>query len=138
MKDSIDFKAYLNNIADEEVKKTTYQISKKLSNAIYEAISYFYDDYDPRYYHRVYGLKNLFRISTVKTPTGKKLVFDFAADYITGVHNSPEDAFESSFVYGWHGGEYAWGHKKPHVERTLPSPWAKIIRYLNENYERMM
>lgn len=132
------FKKYVNSLEKEEVNRAAVKITHEMSRAISEAISIFYADYDPIYYQRVFGLKNLFRVQFNNHTSKPKLVFDFSADYITGQHNSPDDVFESAFLRGWHGGEYAWGHKKTHIARTLPSPYEQVLKYLNVNLERMV
>ena len=106
-----------------------------ISRVSYEAISKFYSDYTPEMYHRVYGLKNLFKVDTKRSPGRIIVTFTYSADMVQGWHRSREDAFETAFIYGKHGGDYAWGHLKKTVPVTYPSPWETIVKYVRYNYK---
>lgn len=110
----------------EILKPYAYKVFKDLSNESHRVIDDFYKDYTPHMYQRTYGMKNLFKPELKKTKTGYNVEFTYSSEYLTTEHRSDEDVFEGSFVYGWHGGKYAWGHEKTDVPRIQPSPWRQI------------
>lgn len=108
------------------LKPYAYKVFKDLANESHRVIDDFYKDYKPDIYQRTYGMKNLFSPNLKKTKNGYDVEFVYSVDYLTTEHRSDEDVFEGSFIYGWHGGKYAWGHEKNDVPRTQPSPWTQI------------
>ena len=114
----------------EILKPYAYKVFKDLSEKSHMVIDTFYKDYNPIMYQRTFGMKNLFKPEMNETKDGYEIVFTYSVDYLTTEHRSNEAVFDGSFIYGWHGGEYAWGHKKVLVPQTQPSPWNEIESYV--------
>lgn len=120
------------------LKPYAYKIIKDLSYQSHKAIDDFYSDkvFDggtsciPAIYKRTYGMKNLFRPSMKRTENGYVVEFTYSVDFLTTEHRSNDAVFDGSFINGFHGGLYAWGHKKPFVPQTTPSPWESISLYV--------
>lgn len=112
------------------LKPYAYKVFKDLSEESHRVIDMFYRDYDPRMYQRTFGMKNLFKPSMKKTEAGYLIEFTYSVDYLTTEHRSDNDVFKGSFIYGWHGGKYAWGNLKHDVPRMKPSPWDLIKIYV--------
>lgn len=112
------------------LKPYAYKVVKDLSFESHRVIDEFYRDYDPRIYKRTFGMKNLFKPKMSKTETGYEVEFTYSVDYFTTEHRSDEDVFIGSFIYGWHGGKYAWGNIKTIVPRMKPSPWDLLKLYV--------
>ena len=114
----------------EILKPYAYKVFKDLSAESHYVIDLFYKNYSPIMYQRTFGMKNLFKPQMKKTTNGYLIEFTYSADYLTTDHRSNEAVFEGSFIYGWHGGEYAWGYKKSFVPRIQPSPWKSLETYV--------
>ena len=112
------------------LKPYAYKVFKDLSNESHRVIDEFYSNYDPKYYKRTYGMKNLFTPEMIKLEDGYLIRFSYDADFLTTEHRSNEDVFDGSFVHGWHGGKYAWGHLKEDTPRMKPSPWDTLRTYV--------
>ena len=110
----------------EILKPYAYKAFKDLARESHRVIEEFYKDYSPIFYHRTFGMKNLFKPEIKKTTKGYDVVFTYSADYLTTEHRSDEDVFIGSFIHGYHGGKYYYGHEKPSVPRMQPSPWTQI------------
>lgn len=125
-------------ITDKDIhrilKPYAYKAFKDLAFESHRVIDEFYRDYTPKMYSRVYGLKNLFSPTIKKIKKGYYIEFTYSADFITGEHRDPEAVFTGSFIYGWHGGKYAWGHEKSLVKRMIPSPWIQLSAFV-KNYK---
>lgn len=118
------------NTIHEILKPYAYKVVKDLSNESHRAIDSFYGGYDPFIYQRTFGMKNLFKPEMNRTKNGYEVTFTYSVGYLTAEHRSNNSVFEGSFIYGWHGGEYAWGHRKAFVPQTEPSPWKAIELYV--------
>lgn len=116
----------------ELLKPYAYKVFKDLSNESYRVIEKFYNDYTPTYYQRTYGMKNLFKPSLKRIKNGYRVKFIYSSEYLTTEHRDNDAVFNGSFVYGWHGGKYAWGHLKEKTPRTTPSPWRLLLSYVKE------
>lgn len=116
----------------EIVKPYAYKVFKDLSQESHYVINKFYSDYDPFSYKRTYGMKNLFMPSMKPTKRGYIVEFTYSVDYLTTEHKSDEAVFDGSFINGWHGGKYAWGHLKEYTPRMQPSPWDLLEDYVKE------
>lgn len=114
----------------EMLKPYAYKVFKDLSAESHKVIDLFYGEYNPLMYQRTFGMKNLFRPAINKTEKGYEVEFVYSVNYLTTDHRSNESVFEGSFIYGWHGGKYAWGHLKPFVSQTQPSPWKLLEMYV--------
>lgn len=120
------------------LKPYAYKVFKDLSAESHRVIDEFYNDpvFDgsnkPAIYQRTYGMKNLFKPQINKTENGYIVEFTYSVDYLTTDHRSDEAVFDGSFIHGWHGGKYAWGHLKPFVPQTKPSPWDSLVKYVKE------
>lgn len=112
------------------LKPYAYKVFKDLSLESHRVIDAFYGGYSPVIYQRTFGMKNLFKPEMNKIENGYEITFTYSTDYLTTEHRSNEDVFVGSFVYGWHGGQYAWGHLKQHVEQMQPSPWRTLEMYV--------
>lgn len=113
------------------LKPYAYKVFKDLANESHRVIDDFYNDYDPDYYKRTYGMKNLFRPRIEKTEDGYYVEFTYSVDFLTTKHRSDEDVFDGSFVHGWHGGKYAWGHNlRKEDPQMKPSPWDTLRTYV--------
>lgn len=113
----------------EMLKPIAEEIVDNVRAVVGAAINMFYADYSPHMYKRAFGFSNLanFWFDDVATPieNGYRLTFRFSADdvavgsfsifhHIKGsisgdevedvVEGSPEWAFDSGFVHGYHGG----------------------------------
>ena len=121
------------------LKPYAHKVVKDLAVESYNVIEHFYRDkvfndnttWKPALYQRTYGMKNLFREKMIKTDKGYTIEFTYSADYLTTDHRSNADVFDGSFVNGWHGGKFAWGHLKQETPRTYPSPWMLLTSYVN-------
>ena len=118
------------NLLREMVKPYAYKVFKDLSEQSHYVIDSFYKDYTPRVYQRTYGMKNLFRPSMKPIKNGYSVEFIYSVDYLTTEHRSDETVFDGSFINGWHGGQYAWGHEKEFTPRMQPSPWDLLQLYV--------
>lgn len=118
----------------EILKPYAYKVFKDLAAESHRVIDEFYDDYKPDYYKRTYGMKNLFRPSIKKIENGYYVEFTYSMDYLTTKHRSDEAVFDGSFVHGWHGGKFAWGHLKKETPRMWPSPWFSLKAFV-DNYK---
>ena len=114
----------------EMLKPYAYKVVKDLAIESYRVIDEFYRDYDPFMYQRTFGMKNLFREKMTRTDNGYLIEFIYSPEYLTTEHRSNEAVFEGSFIYGWHGGKYAWGTLKKNVSRMQPSPWQLLRMYV--------
>ena len=112
------------------LKPYAYKVFKDLSEQSHYVIDKFYSDYDPAMYRRTFGMKNLFRPSIKRTEKGYRVEFIYSVDYLTTEHRNNEAVFSGSFVDGWHGGKFAWGHLKSNVPRIQPSPWRTLMTYV--------
>ena len=112
-------------LSDNEIKailkEKAEEIVGKAKTYIDTAINAFYGDYTPHYYNRVPGFSNLANFSfdsvAEETSSGYLLTFSFDAgdvavnDFVMKIGDkeivrpsSPEWAFDSGFVHGYHGG----------------------------------
>lgn len=114
----------------EILKPYAYKVFKDLSETSHYVIDEFYRDYKPTLYRRTYGMKNLFFPKLTKTKNGYLVEFTYSPEYLTTEHRSDEDVFCGSFIYGWHGGKYAWGSLKQNIPRMKPSPWDLLKLYV--------
>lgn len=114
----------------EMLKPYAYKILKDLSYESHRVIDDFYGGYGPIMYQRTFGMKNLFKPEMKKIKNGYEIVFTYSTDYLTTDHRSNEAVFDGSFIQGWHGGKYAWGHLKESVPRMEPSPWKSLELYV--------
>ena len=120
----------------EILKPYAYKAFKDLSAESRRVIDVFYNDNvfngsnKPMIYQRTFGMKNLFKPEMKKIKNGYRIEFTYSVDYLTTEHRSNDAVFTGSFVYGWHGGKYAWGHLKPFVPQTKPSPWKALEMYV--------
>lgn len=114
----------------ELLKPYAYKVFKDLSTESHRVIDMFYGGYSPYMYQRTFGMKNLFKPSINKTETGYEVEFIYSVGYLTTEHRSNEAVFDGSFIHGWHGGQYAWGHLKQETPRTDPSPWRLLELYV--------
>lgn len=116
------------DIVYEILKPYAYKVFKDLAKQSRYVIQEFYKNYQPKFYERTYNLRKstLFNPSIKRTKTGYNVEFVYSVDNLIGDHRSNDDVFETSFVYGWHGGKYAWGHEKQYVPRMIPSPWMSL------------
>lgn len=115
----------------EILKPYAYKVFKDLSIESHRVIDEFYRDYTPDIYKRTYGMKNLFKPELKNTKNGYNVEFTYSSEYLTTEHRSDEAVFEGSFVHGWHGGKYYYGHEKTDVPRMQPSPWTQIKLFVN-------
>ena len=127
------------------IRPRVYRIMKDLSKISRYAIQAFYDDYEPEYYERCFGLKDLFSVSTKEIKNGYQLTFHYDAEYVQNKehhgHGSTDGyqwAFETAFVYGQHGGDKYYGHLKEAVPIMTPSPWNIITSYVNKTYRKLL
>lgn len=118
------------DIIHEILKPYAYKVFKDLSAESHYVIDIFYQDYNPMMYQRTFGMKNLFKPKLEKTNKGYIVEFTYSVDLLTTDHRSDEAVFEGSFIYGWHGGKYAWGNLKENVPRMSPSPWRLLELYV--------
>jgi hypothetical protein len=120
----------------EILKPYAYKVFKDLAAESHYVIEQFYEDYKkpPRVYQRTFGIKNLFKPKLEKTDKGYIVEFTYSVDYLTTEHRSDNDVFDGSFIHGWHGGKYAWGHLREDVPRMQPSPW-KLLEIYVKMYE---
>lgn len=114
----------------EILKPYAYKIFKDLSYMSHKVINDFYADYSPDYYIRTFGMKNLFNPNMRKIKNGWSVEFVYSFDNLTTEHNSNIAVFDGSFVHGYHGGKYAWGHIANTPQMT-PSPWEILEDYAN-------
>lgn len=131
-------------LIDKDIKKLTYKIMKDMTRKSRGEIDKFYQDYSPSQYDRIFGLKDLFHIKYKKiSDANYEITYIFEDEYVTnkdhhgnGVpgNDGYKWAFLDSFVYGYHGGLYAWGYKKKKHPRMYPSPWMNISKYAKEKY----
>ena len=118
----------------EILKPYAYKVFKDLSLMSHRVIDDFYGGYQPKMYQRTFGMKNLFNPQMTKIKNEYEIIFTYSTDYLTTEHRNNEAAFVGSFVEGWHGGQYAWGHLKNNVPQMNPSPWKTLEDYV-KNYE---
>ena len=78
-------------------------------------------------------MKNLFKPSINKIEDGYVVTFLYSDDYLTTEHNNDAAVFDGSFVHGYHGGKYAWGHLA-NAPQMMPSPW-EILEDYAEKYK---
>lgn len=118
------------------MKDDLYRSIKDISNVSRSAIAEFYDSYQPRVYHRVYGLKDLFDIHIKNTKNGYSVTYRYSASLVQNkeYHEDYTEAFASAFVRGEHGGYYAWGKPKRYIPTMPKSPWNIILDYVEAYY----
>ncbi len=126
------------------MKQDVYKIMKETSKVSRDAIDMFYGDYSPKYYQRVFGLKNLFNIDLGETDDGYTLKFTYSFSNVSG-HANPSIIFSGPFIQGFHGGpipeyEYEIDERGKHVVSNInynpapqmaPSPWDLIEEFAN-------
>lgn len=119
----------------EILKPYAYKIVKDFAEASRNAIDKFYSDYDPIYYKRTWGMKNLFKPELKRIDGGYQITFTYSSEFFAGMHRNDNAVFEGSFVEGWHGGPAAWGGRPRKTNpKTSPSPWEMIEDFYN-NYK---
>ena len=116
----------------EIMRPYAYKAMKDLAEESHRVIDEFYRDYKPDIYTRTFGMRNLFMPKLYKIVNGYRVEFTYSSDFLTTEHRDDEAVFEGSFVHGWHGGKYAWGHIKDHVKRMWPSPWRQINIFVDK------
>lgn len=112
------------------LKPYAYKAFKDLSEESRRVIDAFYGGYSPDIYQRTFGMKNLFRPEMKQIENGYEIKFTYSTDNLTTDHRSNEAVFVGSFVRGFHGGQYAWGHLKSSVPQMEPSPWRSLEIYV--------
>ena len=112
------------------MKKDVYKIMKEASRVSRDAIDTFYGDYQPEYYQRVYGLKDLFNIDLEENDGGYTLRYTYSFANISG-HTNPSVIFYGPFIQGYHGGPMRTGNGSVSAPQMSPSPWEIIEDFAN-------
>lgn len=142
-------------ILHDKIKPIVKQLIKDVNQEVKLAIERFYDDqfdtfynsdFTPKTYVRQYGMQDMYRITTKRTPLGYIITYRFAADLETAQHTrwsgkadgANEAVFNLNFMYGYHGGymldkDNPKGWRYPRI-RTIPSPYEQIKDYI-DNYK---
>lgn len=132
------------------IKPKAEKIMNDIQDAAKTAIEEFYND--PNFhkgkfpYERTGSFTNFGNVGKYEEiENGYRLIFEYKSSDVTVnpwlyFKGSPKWAFDADFVHGYHGGprpvvlngkkQWAWNT----VPQLTPSPWERILQYVDEKY----
>lgn len=119
-------------INSPEFKSIVMDIHHQMMNKSREVVNDFYNHYVPMIYRRGWGFKNIVKPSISRIENGYLLSYSYSPEYFTASHRSDNDAFQSGFEMGFHGGPLAWGSPRKNDPQMQPSPWESLVEFFYE------
>lgn len=144
---NLDTKAF-GKVIMETTKPELYSVAQKIEKELEqkskEAIDYFYADYEPKHYNRVFSMGSkstpyLFKSHIKENNNGYSIIFDYSATNMTGEHRCTNDLiFEQAFLEGFHGGYNGEITLRNGAIIDVPArstpPWEIVMKYINSTY----
>lgn len=92
-------------------------------------IADFYDDYEPKYYHRNFGLYNAVHVEKYYNRANPAITISIRDDYMQNWYNdSTEYVFIGAIMLGYHG--------TSKIKVTKPSPFLRFDDYMTNYFSR--
>lgn len=106
------FQTAVNEVSNKALELAAGDIIKTFEFEFSQQVREFYDEYNPKYYTRRYGLYDVMKIEEGASGSGKKsYTLSYNADSIP-TRDGGDALFETVFLEGYHGGAYS---RKPDI-----------------------